>query len=158
MLFVIGLFFGSGVGFVVAAGSGAKLSGHDHADPAHHAGLIQAGGQGHAHRTLDISGEAPVPEVDLRLHPDRGDAVNLEILTRNFRFAPEAVNGAHQPGAGHAHVYVDGVRVARAYGPWMHLADVPEGAEIRVTLNANSHEDLTADGAPLHATARRAGR
>ena len=40
-LLVIGLVFGSGIGFVIAAGNGITLDGHDHNDPAQHG---EAGG------------------------------------------------------------------------------------------------------------------
>lgn len=154
-LFGIGLFFGAGIGFLVAAANEVTLSGHDHGDPAHHgehAAMVTHGGHGAHHALLDISGEGPVPSVSLAAHPDTGDAVNLEIITENFTFAPEAVNGPHVPGQGHAHVYLNGQKVARAYGAWFHLSGLPEtGAEIRVTLNANSHEPLARNGAPIEA-------
>lgn len=148
-LFVIGLFFGTGLGFVVAASTGAEFEAHDHGNPAHH-----GPGSGHAmeHAMLDVSGEAPLPEVQIQLHPDTGGAVNLEIVTRNFVFAPGAVNGPHVPGEGHAHIYINDVKIARAYGPWFHLTDVPEGATIRVTLNANSREALAAGTDPIAAS------
>lgn len=165
MLFAIGLFFGAGVGFLVAAANGVTLTGHDHGDAAQHAGRAMseehdagdAAGM-HEHALLDVSGEGAPPTVALRLHPDAGSALNLEIVTGNFTFAPEAVNDAHVPGQGHAHVYVDGVKVARAYGPWFHLTDLPPDAEVRVTLNANSHETLALGNVPIAATVRAPAR
>ena len=32
----IGLIFGGGIGFTIAAGNGITFDGHDHADPSHH--------------------------------------------------------------------------------------------------------------------------
>lgn len=43
-LFLIGLIFGGGLGFLVAAGNGITLDGHDHSDPAAHAAPA-----GHSH-------------------------------------------------------------------------------------------------------------
>jgi len=46
---------------------------------------------------------------------------------------------------------VNGEKVMRAYGAWVHLPDVPNGATIRVTLNANDHSGWAVDGLPLAA-------
>ena len=97
----------------------------------------------------------PAPSLKLHLSPEGDFAWNLHIVTEHFRFAPEDVNAVHVPGEGHAHIYVDGVKLNRVYGPWYHLTGLPEDArEIRVTLNANSHETLSVDGAPVAATVR----
>lgn len=155
MLFTIGLFFGTGIGVVLGATSGVTLAGHDHGDPAQHSGyatpMAHAAGDMLEHALLDVSGEDVRPILALRLHPDTGGTQNLEIVTENFAFAPEDVNKAHVPGEGHAHVYIDGVKVARAYSPWLYLADLPPGAEIRVTLNANTHETLAIGDMPIAA-------
>ena len=42
-LFGIGLLFGGGIGFAIAAGNGITFDGHDHADPAHHEQATGAG-------------------------------------------------------------------------------------------------------------------
>jgi hypothetical protein len=45
--------------------------------------------------------------------------------------------------------------VARFYCPWFHLERLAPGTrEIRVTLNANSHEDLTVGGKIVEATTK----
>ena len=153
MLFVIGLFFGGGAGFVTAASWEVTLTGHDHGDPAHHgapAGHAPQNGGHHHGRPLEVTGTAPA--VSLALHPDANGAMNLQIMTTDFAFAPQAVNGPHVPGQGHAHVYVNGAKIARAYGPWMHMDNLPATGEIRVTLNANSHETLSVNGQPIAAT------
>ena len=97
--------------------------------------------------------DGPAPELTLTIHPDGPQSRNLHIGTTNFTFDPEAVNGPHIPGHGHAHVYVNGVKQARAYGPWVQLYALPKGThEIRVTLNANDHSQLAISGEPLEAT------
>lgn len=148
-LLIIGLFFGTGLGFLLAASSGAQLSGHDH-----------GGGAVHDHAAHDHDGmhdqlvEAGADvALSLTLLPDGPQSRNLHMQTTNFSFAPEAVNGAHVPGQGHAHIYVDGVKVARVYSPWVHLQALPRGDHtLRVTLNANDHRPLAMDGAPVEAT------
>lgn len=154
---IIGLFFGFGGGFLVAATSGAQMETHDHGDPAHHAGAVGDHGGDHTgmdHSKLTEAG-SPTPNMTLMLHPDGVQSRNLHIGVSDFAFAPEAVNGTHVPGQGHAHIYVNGIKIARAYGPWFHLSALPKGEhEIRVTLNANDHSQLALDDVPVEATAK----
>lgn len=102
-------------------------------------------------------GPVPAPEgmsVSISLTPDSADGLNLEILTTGFEWAPEGAGGEHVAGQGHAHVYVDGVKHARAYGRWLHLSGLDSGTrQIRVTLNGNAHGEYTRDGRPLAAEA-----
>ena len=99
-----------------------------------------------------VESETPV-SVAVMAEPDDMGGVDVRIVTDGWRWAPEEVNMADGPGAGHAHVYVDGVKINRVYGPYYYLADVEPGVrEIRVTLNSNGHSELTYDGQPLQAT------
>lgn len=147
-LFVIGLTFGGGIGFVTAAGMGVTFDGHDHADPAHH-------GAGHAGMDHDTPLEVTVaaaPEVEITLTPDPMSGYNLHVMTQNFEFSPSKASRAHAPGQGHAHVYVNGEKQGRLYGPWVHLAALPKGAvTVEVTLNSNNHQPLSVDGTPVAA-------
>ena len=79
--------------------------------------------------------------------------VNLFLLTRDWTWSPENVNNSHVPGEGHAHIYVDGVKVGRVYGPHHYLSGLEPGERhIRVTLNSNDHSALTYDGQPVEAS------
>ena len=99
----------------------------------------------------------PAPEgmgVTIAVHADAADGFNVHIMPTGFTFSPERVNEAHVAGEGHAHIYLDGVKLGRVYGPYYHLTGVPAGEhEVRVTLNANSHEGYARDGEQLAATA-----
>lgn len=147
-MLVIGLFFGAGLGFLFAAANEVTLSGHDHGA---HAGHGDHAMGSHMHAPLDVSGEGPLPELALALSPDGPGAWNLHMMTQNFRFTPEAVNGPHQPGTGHAHIYVNGTKLARTYGPWFQLTGLRGGDMVRVTLNANSHDELANGDTPIAA-------
>jgi len=125
ILLVIGLFFGTGIGFLL----GKPATEHDHASHAD---------ANHDHSAL-TAWNGPAPDIALQLFHDSGDAQNLLIDITGFTFTPEAVNTAAVDGTGHAHVYVDGVKIGRAYGPWMLLDNAPSGSTVRVTLNANDH-------------------
>ncbi len=149
-MLLIGLVFGGGLGFTLAAANGVTLDGHDHADPAHHGPAATA----HAHdETLNLPAGPDAPALSLVLHDDPGGGWNLELVTRNFRYAPENASRDHVPGEGHAHVYVNGVKILRSYGPWLHLATLPDGrADIHVTLTSNDHRALAVNGRPVSAT------
>ena len=136
LLFVIGLIFGTTGGFLVAGGMGESSHAHDHTG---HGDL-------HHDKMAPTAWDGDAPRLDLILLPDMGSNLNLHILTEGFVFAPEQVNGPNNQGTGHAHVYVNGEKVMRAYSAWVHLTDVPEGATVRVTLNANDHSHWTLDG------------
>ena len=135
LLFIIGLTFGFGAGFLMGGGLGG-LGGHDHAghDDAAHDMMAVTQWQGYE------------PEVSLELTRDLGSAFNLKINVTGFTFTPETVNSAIVAGTGHAHVYINGEKVARAYGPYIHLDHVPSGAVVRVTLSTNEHGDWGLDG------------
>lgn len=135
ILFVIGLTLGTGIGFML----GMPASDHDHAS---HSDM------GHDHSAL-TAWTGPAPDIALQLTPDMGDAQNLLIDITGFTFTPETVNTAPVQGTGHAHVYIDGEKVGRAYGPWMLLAHAPSGSVVRVTLNANDHTAWGIDGDPI---------
>lgn len=99
-----------------------------------------------------LESEIPVI-VAIETDVEDGGGVNVHIGTRLWNWAPQNVNAAHIPGEGHAHIYVDGEKINRVYGPYYHIPKLSPGDhEIRVTLNANSHNDLTLNGEPIEAT------
>ena len=155
-LLLIGLVFGGGIGFVVAAGTGATLDGHDHAE--HGSEATVTGHDAHA-GTREHQAPHPlpldpdVPTIGISLTRDAVSGWNLKVATRNFVFAPERAGAAHAAGEGHAHVHVDGAKIARLYGPWMHLPALSPGATVEVTLNANDHRPLAVHGHAVTATA-----
>ena len=111
----------------------------------------QASG-GHHYNTIEA---AAGMSVDINVTADLLAGVNVQILTEGFTFAPENVNGAHVESEGHAHIYVDGVKVSRVYTPWFYLKDLTPGErEIRITLNANSHEEYAVAGSNVQAATR----
>ncbi len=95
--------------------------------------------------TSDRSPTIAAPEdmsVQIVATPDAGSGVNIELVTTGFTFAPRNVNGDHVDGEGHAHVYVDGVKITRLYGPYYHLSNLDPGERaISVILNANTHQE-----------------
>ncbi len=152
-LLIIGLVFGGGIGFILAAANGVTLDGHDHATDhgqgkgAHSDHKSDDSAHDHS-KTRDITGPAPTLAIDLLRDPVSG--WNLHIMTTNFTFSPSSAGAAHVNGEGHAHIYANGAKIARVYGPWFHIAALPEGqVDLSVTLNSNDHSTLAVAGTPL---------
>lgn len=104
----------------------------------------------------DVIYEVPageiVPHVRVSAEP-RGDGWVLTVETENFTFDSAAVDGPHQPGRGHAHLYVGGLKIGRVYATKVDLGALPPGKhEARITLNTNDHRTYAVDGVPVSAT------
>ncbi|MEM7720393.1 MAG: hypothetical protein AAF222_14435 [Pseudomonadota bacterium] len=141
---LIGFAFGGGLGFVLASGESATQ-----VSPAmDHSNHMHAHGD-----ALVIEPGSSAPTLTLQVDPDPVAGWNLHLATTDFLFAAERAGGPHVPGEGHAHIYVNGEKVARAYGNWFHLERLPAGlVEIEVTLNSNDHRALMVGDVPLSAT------
>ncbi|MCY4366510.1 MAG: hypothetical protein OXE17_09850 [Chloroflexi bacterium] len=96
--------------------------------------------------------ESAVP-VSISVSADVVDGgVHVKIDTDGWDWLPEEVNGANIDGAGHAHIYADGVKLSRVYGPYHYVPDLATGEhEIKVSLNSNDHSELSWQGALLEA-------
>lgn len=153
-LFVIGLVFGGGIGFVIAAGNGVTFDGHDHGVAGHGAGMDHAGMDHDAmHDTPVDVPAADAPSLSVMIMPDPMAGYNLHVMTENFAFSPERASLANVTGEGHAHVYINGDKLGRLYSPWLHLDGLPKGeVEVKVTLNTNDHRPLAVNGIPVSAT------
>ncbi len=115
-----------------------STAGMTHGEGGHHEGAIEA-----------TSAMSVAVEVSI----DSVSGVNVQIIPEGFAFNPESLNMGHVDGEGHAHVYVDGVKITRAYTPWVHLEGIAPGErKFRVTLNANSHEGYAYSGEKVEAT------
>ena len=129
------------VTFADSSSSSDHSHGADQHDAAHDANEMH--GKMHA-QTIDLSDMSEPPSLSLKVTKDTMSGWNLNLQTKNFVFAPDQTGGAHVPGYGHAHLYIDGVKVSRLYGEWVHIGALSPGEHvIRVTLNANTHEALT---------------
>jgi hypothetical protein len=152
-LLLIGLVFGGGIGFVLAAANGVTLDGHDHAMD-HGMDHGQAGmhaGMDHDHSEL-VAAEGAAPTLSAKITPDPVSGWNLHLMTTDFTFAPASAGGPHVNGEGHAHVYANGQKIVRVYGPWVHIDHLPEGdVNLLVTLNTNDHRTISVNGSAVEA-------
>ena len=128
------------------------MAGMDRASGEHD--MTNVSGAGAASGSMDhgpVESAAPV-SVDIATTVENG-GIHVKIDTEGWRWAPGEVNSANSHGAGHANVYADGVKLSPVYGPYHYLPPLGPGAhELRVSLNDNSHNELTWQGRPLEAT------
>ena len=106
------------------------------------------------HPLVEVREDLPVPSLVIRLIPDRMDGFNVFLDTRNFVFTPENVGQTAISSEGHAHLYVNGEKVARLYSPWHHLSGklLREGINrIEVEFSTNDHSVWGVAGAPIGA-------
>jgi hypothetical protein len=118
---------------------GADTTTHTHA----------AGDPSHLHSMSEmVEAVGPdVPSIVLTVTADPVSGFNVHARCTNLTWAAEKAGLDHVDGEGHAHVYVDGEKVARIYGEWYHLTGLTPGQhEVKVTLNANTHAAYAVDG------------
>ncbi|MFC5586133.1 hypothetical protein ACFPOD_13525 [Nitratireductor kimnyeongensis] len=109
----------------------------------------------HSHPPREVAPDGPVPSVTHLMFPDVMDGYNVQILPVNFAFTPADINREVQDNEGHAHIYVNGMKISRVYGQWFHLPAKllkPGLNEVTVTLNANDHSEWALDGVPISST------
>ncbi len=90
---------------------------------------------------------ANAPSVTVAAEEDAVSGWNVTLTTENFTFTPENVNDENIANEGHAHLYVDGKKVARLYGSTFHYSEPFDGTKtFKVILNANDHSEYAIDG------------
>nr|WP_200904499.1 hypothetical protein [Streptomyces yangpuensis] len=144
-----------------ATGCGGRATTHhkpgtSHEQASGNVGTLLTTGDSAGHKLREVPSQG-APEVQLALRPDSEDGWNLQLSVKNFRFTPDSTGGAALPGAGHAHLELDGRKIARLYGPWFHLpaALVPDGAHtLTVRLYADDHTAWAVAGKPVEGTAQ----
>lgn len=89
---------------------------------------------------IEIQEGELVPTIKTTVTKDPMSGWNLYVETENFKFAPEFASTNHTLGEGHAHIYVNGEKLARLYSNWYHISTLNSGMnKITVSLNANDH-------------------
>ncbi len=105
------------------------------------------------HATRDVPA-ATAPAITMTVTKDASDGWNIFLEIENFTFDPKMESDPDAPGSGHAHLYVDGKKMARLYSPYFHLADMAPGQhEIIVALSSNDHAYYTVQGNRIEARA-----
>ncbi|MDW3218918.1 MAG: hypothetical protein R8F63_09930 [Acidimicrobiales bacterium] len=90
----------------------------------------------------------------LAVEVDPKSGWNAFIAVDGMTLSPEHVNGDHVAGEGHLHIYANGQKLGRLYGPATHIAALPAGdVEITVVAYTNDHMPYEIDGEPVAASA-----
>lgn len=106
------------------------------------------------HPIVEVPEGLPLPSLKIHLFPDRMDGFNVFLETENFRFTPQNLGTTIVANEGHAHLYVNGQKVARMYSPWQHLPTglLDEGLNrLEVEFSANDHSVWGVAGQPIGA-------
>lgn len=109
----------------------------------------------HHHGVLEVSSPDKIPTISMTVTEDSYFyGWNIHLKTPNFQFSPEHAGSKNVDNEGHAHLYIDGKKFARLYGPWNYVFDLSPGPHtFRVSLNSNDHSKLTYNGKPIEAVA-----
>lgn len=103
------------------------------------------------HENVEIPEGYKIPSVNISVTQDMSGTWLLKVDTTDFTFAPNKV-GSEDPSynEGHAHIYVNGKKINRLYGPFYNLDTLKKGEnEIMVTLNSNNHGVLSYGDQPI---------
>jgi uncharacterized membrane protein YphA (DoxX/SURF4 family) len=97
------------------------------------------------HPKFIVPAGTPVPSIQVHAMKDTKGGWNLHLQTENFTFTPQNAGKADNPGEGHAHLFMDGKKIARIYGPWFHTTIAKGKHKLKVNLTTNNHEDYYSD-------------
>ncbi|MEE2732455.1 MAG: hypothetical protein VYA55_16665 [Pseudomonadota bacterium] len=98
----------------------------------------------HEHSMVQMPAGALNPKLNIHLTRDQKSGYNLVIETENFQLEPpeQANNAPANLLEGHAHIFINGEKIYRAYGPHIHLPGSlfkPGVNQIMVSLNDHEH-------------------
>ena len=106
------------------------------------------------HPIIEVPEGVAAPFLRIHVIPDAMDGFNVFLETANFRFTPQNLGTAVIANEGHAHLYVNGEKVARMYSPWHHLPGkmLRNGLNrLEVEFSANDHSVWGLAGQPIGA-------
>jgi len=142
---------------------------HDMANMSGMAEMENMKGMVHDHKPISIPEGAAAPKINIAIFQDKKDGFNLHISVADFELEPPEFESTFitSPAQstmarteklivdGHAHLYVNGKKISRVYGNYVHL---PSGLfnpginMIMVSLNAHSHDVWTLNNNQIMAT------
>lgn len=98
--------------------------------------------------------EIPAPGLTLASPPSVGAAgFEISLNSENFTFVRAADDAQHVPNEGHAHVYLNGLKLGRLYDEEYRIGALTSGDYVlRIALNTHDHRPYLANGAPVEVT------
>jgi len=115
--------------------------------------VIRTKPSGMRHGMSDAVGVSPAPSITL-VPPDLVDGKGFEVgaALENFEFVIAPDDAAHVDGQGHAHIYLNGLKLGRLYEDRFNLGALSAGDyTLRVALNTNDHRPYADQDAPVEA-------
>ena len=121
----------------------------------------------HSHIPVEVPAEVATPSLSLSVSRDWMAGLNLELHVADYELRPPpsgldmaalmqpSINTETGLAEGHAHLYINGLKVQRIYGPNVHLPEAlfkPGLNQINVSINNHGHMYWTADGRQIMAT------
>lgn len=102
----------------------------------------------HEHSMVQVPAGKQIPGLSLALYRDPMSGFNLHLKTLRFSLEPPEFAGGEEDERleGHAHVFINGIKVARLYGAYLHLPEMlfkPGINQIMVSLNNHQHDTWT---------------
>ncbi|WP_281558792.1 hypothetical protein [Thalassomonas sp. RHCl1] len=104
----------------------------------------------HSHEPVAIPANLPVPKLEVALYKDEKSGFNLHLQLADFELeAPEfASKKPLSYVQGHAHLFINGQKIQRVYGQYLHLPATlfKQGInQVMVTLNNHDHKIWSRD-------------
>ena len=103
------------------------------------------------HSMSNSVSETPAPTLELNWEdvPTKNGA-KLRLETNNFTFIRTDDDAAHVPNEGHAHVYLNGLKLGRLYSNIYQIGALsPGNYTLSVSLNSNDHRPYVSDSGPV---------
>ena len=100
----------------------------------------------HEHKMVQIPEGKSLPELHLEITRDTKSGFNIEIQTKYYSLEPPEKAGTADSSIleGHAHIFVNGKKVYRAYAPYMHLPEeLFESGVNQIMVSLNDHDHNT---------------
>lgn len=96
------------------------------------------------------------PSAKIQLTTERSpgsQSVEIAVSVENFTFVRAPDDAPHIPHEGHAHIYLNGLKLGRLYETHFALGAVPKGTyDLTVSLNSNDHQPYVENGKPIAQT------
>ncbi|MDO3387432.1 hypothetical protein QWI17_16440 [Gilvimarinus sp. SDUM040013] len=100
----------------------------------------------HEHAMRQIPEGSTLPSLSLALHRDTKSGFNLAIQTKDFYLEPPELASDNQGLIleGHAHIFINGEKIYRAYSQHIHLpAELFDEGINQIMVSLNDHEHNT---------------
>jgi len=116
----------------------------------------------HDHKPISLPDNAAIPKINLEIYRDEKDGFNLHLHLAEFEIEPPELEGGNSTSKakkmivdGHAHLYVNSIKIRRLYGNFDHLPQSlfkPGINMVMVSLNAHNHDVWTIGKKQIMAT------